>query len=109
MEIRLEGDGVNEEQVREIMKEQHIFLMGPDGKKQSFEVVSMITLEKKVYVVASKEGAPGGRLIMFDVVIVDGQLRFNIVRDVATIKKVNDKINGLLTTMDKKGMIPPVN
>lgn len=109
MEIKLEGDGVSEEKVREIMKEQHIFLMGPDGKKQSFEVVSTITLDKRVYVVACKEGAPSGRLIMFDVVIVEGQLRFNIVRDVATIKKVNDKINDLLTAMDKKGIIPPVD
>lgn len=106
MEIKL-NDEPSEEQIREIMKEEHIFLMGPNGKKQSFEVVSMVTLDKKIYVVAAKEGVEGGKnLVMFDVVIVNGQLRFNIVRDMETLKKVNDKINSLVSAMDRNGIIP---
>lgn len=107
MEIELEGTGIKEEEIREIMRTRHIFLMGPDGKKQSFEVVSMITVDKKVYVVAAKPGAPKDKnLIMFNVATAAGQLRFNIVRDWATIKKVNDKINSVVTAMDKDGIIP---
>jgi len=106
MEIKFD-DELSEEQVREIMKEEYIFLMGPDGKKQTFEVVSMITLDKKVYVVAEKEGAPKEKnLVMFDAVFVNGQLRFNLVQDAATLKKVNDKINSLVFAMDKNGIIP---
>lgn len=107
MEIKLEDDGISEEQVREIMRERHIFLMGPDGKKQSFEVVTMITLDKKIYVVVAKEGAPKDKnLIMLNAVSVEGQLRFNVVRDFATLKKVNDKINSIVEAMDKDGIIP---
>lgn len=104
MEIKLESD-VSEEQVREIMREQHIFLMGVDGKKQTFEVVSMITLDKKVYVVGAKDGNKNA-LVMFNVVKVGEELRFNVVQDIATLRRVNDKINSIVNSMDKMGIIP---
>lgn len=107
MEIKIGDDGISEEEVREIMKERHIFLMGPDGKKQSFEVVTMITVDKKVYVVVAKEGAPKDKnLMMLNVVSVEGQIRFNVVTDFATLKKVNDKINSIVDAMDRDGIIP---
>jgi len=107
MEIELEGTGISEDEVREIMRARYIFLMGPDGKKQSFEVVSMITVDKKLYVVVSKGGGVNGKnLMMLNAVNVDGQLRFNIVTDFGTLKKVNDKINSVVFAMDRDGMIP---
>lgn len=107
MEIKIGDDGISEEEVREIMKERHIFLMGPDGKKQSFEVVTMITVDKKVYVVVAKEGAPKDKnLMMLNVVSVEGQIRFNVVTDFATLKKVNDRINSIVDAMDRDGIIP---
>lgn len=107
MEIELEGTGISKEEVREIMRARHIFLMGPDGKKQSFEVVTMITVDKKVYVVVAKEGAPKDKnLIMLNAVSVEGQIRFNVVTDFATLKKVNDRINSVVSAMDRDGIIP---
>jgi len=106
MEIKLEEE-ISEEEVREIMRENHIFFMGTNGKKQSFEVVSMITLDKKVYVVGAKDGNPNA-LVMFNVVRARDGIRFIIVQDVATITRVNDKINSLVNTMDKMGIIPEV-
>lgn len=101
MEIKLEGDGVSEEQAREIVGEQRIFLMGPDGRKQTFEVVSMITLDKKVYVVGAKEGNKNA-LVMFNVVKAGKELHFNVVQDVATLMRVNGEINSRVNAMDKK-------
>lgn len=108
---------INEElkqQAKEIMQPQILSMMDTNGKKVDFEVVSMISLEKRLFFIVknprAKEGV--GKLALFEYITipVEGEGgRYVLIKDKSIIARVNEEYNKRIRAMDESGLIPRVD
>lgn len=112
MEIKLksEMDELAEETER-IMQPQILSLKDNSGKKVDFEIVSLLTMEKRIFTVVKNPNADveTGKLLTFEYVAQPGDAvngRFYLVQDKATLQKVTQEYQKRLKEMDNRGLIP---
>lgn len=96
--------------IKQVLEPQYISMRDANGKKVEFEIVSIVTMEKRVFIIvknpSSKSDLP--KLAIFEYVNFQGQGRYNLVTDRALIRRVNEVYAERLTKMDEDGFIPPV-
>lgn len=103
-------DEEEERRIKQVLETKYLYMRDVNGKKIEFEIVSVVTMEKRIFIIVKNPSSKADRpkLAMFEYVDFHGQGRYNLVTDRALIRRVNEVYAERLAKMDEDGFIPPV-
>ncbi len=108
--MKIFTDEEEEKRIRQVLETKYLYMRDVNGKKIEFEIVSIVTMEKRIFIIvknpSSKDERP--KLALFEYVKIQGQGRYHLVTDRALIRRVNEVYAERLAKMDEDGFIPPV-